>query len=65
MIQTNLQEFGIILVIWLGVAVVSVASVICATVLMISSRNLSAKGDMAPSETGRRFGEGQKLSPNT
>jgi len=45
MIQTNLQEFRIILAIWICVAVISVASVVCATALMISSRNWSTKGD--------------------
>jgi hypothetical protein len=44
MIQTNLQEFRIILAIWICVAVISVASVVCATTLMISSRNWSTFG---------------------
>ena len=34
MIQTKLTEFRLILTIWICVAVVSVASVICATILM-------------------------------
>jgi hypothetical protein len=41
MIQTHLQDFGIILAIWICVAVMSVASVVCATVLMVSSRRWS------------------------
>lgn len=43
MIQTNLHEFSIILAIWICVAVISVASVVCATTLMISSRHWSTK----------------------
>ena len=35
MIQTHLQDLGIILAMWICVAVISVASVACGTVLMI------------------------------
>ena len=45
MIQTNLQEFRIILAMWICVAVISVASVVCATILMIPSRHWSTKGE--------------------
>lgn len=41
-LQTHLQDFGIILAIWICVAVISVASVVCATILMISSRHGSS-----------------------
>jgi hypothetical protein len=41
MIQTHLQDFGIILAMWICVAVISVASVVCAAVLMISTRHWS------------------------
>jgi mannitol-specific phosphotransferase system IIBC component len=44
MIQTQLQDFGIIRTMWICVAVISVASVICATVLMKSSRRWSTRG---------------------
>lgn len=39
MIQTNLNEFRIILAIWICVAVIAVASVSSATSLMISTKN--------------------------
>jgi uncharacterized membrane protein YidH (DUF202 family) len=52
-IQTNLQEFRIILAIWICVALISVASVVCATTLMISSRQRSSKGDKGSSENGQ------------
>jgi hypothetical protein len=45
MIQTNLHEFSIIVAIWICVAVISVASVVCAAILMISSRHWSSKRD--------------------
>lgn len=55
MVQGKLEEFFIILAIWICVAVISVASVVCATVLMISCRYWTAKegknssrNDMAP-----------------
>ncbi len=38
MIQPQLQELGIVIAMWSSVAVVSIASVICATVLMVSAR---------------------------
>ncbi len=53
MVQTRIQDFGIILSIWICVAVTSVASVACATVLMISSRHWSSKGDKDPSGNGK------------
>lgn len=53
MIQTHLQDFGIILAIWICVAVISVASVAFATTLMISSRYRSEKKGKDSSENGR------------
>jgi hypothetical protein len=53
MIQTRLQDFGIIVAIWISVAVISVASVVCATILMISSRLGSSKGGKDSSGNGR------------
>jgi formate hydrogenlyase subunit 3/multisubunit Na+/H+ antiporter MnhD subunit len=38
LIQARTQEFPVVLAIWIGVAVISVASVICATTLMICGR---------------------------
>lgn len=52
-IQTNLQEFSVILAIWICVAVISVASVVCGTTLMISSRHWSSKGEKDSTENGR------------
>jgi len=43
MIQAHLQDFGMILAIWICVAVIAVASVVCATALMISTRHWSSK----------------------
>ncbi len=52
MVQTHIQDFGIILSIWICVAVISVASVACATALMISSRyRSSSKGNKESSGT--------------
>lgn len=66
MIQTHLQDFGIILSIWLCVAIISVASVVCATALMISSRNWSSKRDKESSKmTGRRSDGGNQCSRAT
>jgi formate hydrogenlyase subunit 3/multisubunit Na+/H+ antiporter MnhD subunit len=45
MIQTNLHEYSVIVAIWICVAVISVASVVCAAILMISSRHWSSKRD--------------------
>lgn len=53
MIQTNLHEFGILLAIWICVAVIAVASVVCATALMIASGHWTAKEDREPSGNGR------------
>jgi hypothetical protein len=53
MIQTHVQDFGIVLAIWICIAVMSVASVVCATALMISSRHWSSKGDKNASGNGR------------
>lgn len=47
MIQSKLQEFGIILAIWICVAVISITSVVCGTALMISSRDWASKGNKA------------------
>jgi hypothetical protein len=54
MIQTKPQDFSIILAICICVAAISVASVICATVLMISGRYGSAKAGERGSESGDR-----------
>jgi hypothetical protein len=40
MTQANVHELGLTLAIWGGVAVISIASVICATVLMVSARHM-------------------------
>ena len=40
MIQPQLQELGIVIAMWSSVAVVSIASVVCATVLMVSARRM-------------------------
>jgi hypothetical protein len=57
MIETHLQEFRIILSIWICVAVISVASVACATSLMISSRYWSSpKGNQESSGTCKNKG---------
>ena len=53
MMQQNLQGIGIILVIWLCVAAICISSVICATVLMVSSRNWSSKGAKNLSGNGK------------
>jgi hypothetical protein len=53
MIQTTLQEFRIILAIWICVAVISVASVVCGTTLMISTRHWSSKGGKDSSGNGK------------
>jgi hypothetical protein len=47
MIQSKLQEFGIILAIWICVPVISIASVGCGTALMISSRGWASRGNKA------------------
>ncbi len=52
-IQNNLQEFRIVLAIWICVAIVAVASVVCATTLMISSRQRSSKRDNDSSGDGK------------
>jgi hypothetical protein len=53
LIQTKPQDFGIILAICICVAVISVASVVCATVLMISGRYGSSKSSGSASEGGK------------
>ncbi len=53
MIQTKPQEFSIILAICICVAVISVASVVCATVLMISGRYGSSEAGKSTSESGQ------------
>lgn len=50
--HSSIHEFRIILGIWICVAVISVASVICATVLMSSGRRWSAKEDKDASGNG-------------
>jgi len=52
MVKMELQNFAVILSIWICVAVVSVASVICATVLMISGRNRTSNATLSSSENG-------------
>ena len=52
MIQTKVQEFGIVLAVWICVAVISIASVVCGTALMISSRDWASKGNRADSSQG-------------
>ncbi len=44
MIHQNLDGLGILLAIWICVVAISISSVVCATILMISSRNWSSKG---------------------
>jgi hypothetical protein len=54
MIQTGIHEFRIVLAIWICVAIISVASVVCATILVMSSRRWSPKGEkprQAPGST--------------
>jgi len=45
MIQLHLQELGIAIAMWSSVAVVSIASVVCATVLMVSARRVPVSGE--------------------
>ena len=45
MVQVGLHDFAIILAMWICVAIISVASVICGTTAMISSRHWSKRGD--------------------
>src|ERR1700730_11994159 len=45
MIQPHLQELGIVIAMWSSVAVVSIASVVCATVLMVSARRVPVSGE--------------------
>jgi hypothetical protein len=52
MVQSSLRDFGVILAVWICVAIISVASVVCATVLMISSRHWAKKGDRNDSGHG-------------
>ena len=49
MVQVGLHDFAIILTMWICVAIISVASVICATVAMISSRHWAKKSDKSDS----------------
>jgi hypothetical protein len=57
MIQTHLQDFGTILAIWICVAVISVASVVCGTALMISSRHWPSKGHKDSPENDKTVGQ--------
>jgi len=52
MVQVGLHDFSIILAMWICVAIISVASVVCATVAMISSRNWAKRGDKNDSGNG-------------
>jgi hypothetical protein len=64
-IQNNLQEFRIALAIWICVAIIAVASVVCATVLMISSRQRSSKNDKDSSENSNAVERtGKAVSPS-
>jgi uncharacterized membrane protein len=53
MIHTSFY-FGIMLAIWICVAVLSIVCVICATTLMIAGRRWSTKGDMEAAGTAKR-----------
>jgi len=52
MIQTKLQDFFILRAIWICVAVISTASVICATALMVASGHWATKGQKKSSGNG-------------
>jgi hypothetical protein len=39
--HANVHELGLILATWIGVVVISVASVVCATVVMVSARRVA------------------------
>jgi hypothetical protein len=54
MTQANVHELGLTLAIWGGVAVISIASVVCATVLMVSARRVGwhAERNVARSSVG-------------
>ena len=45
MVQTGVQEFRIVLAIWICVAAISIAGVVCATILVITSGRWSPKGE--------------------
>jgi hypothetical protein len=43
--QEKVSQFGLMLAMWISVAVISVASVICATVLMVKARSAASHGE--------------------
>jgi hypothetical protein len=43
--QEKVSQLGLVLGMWISVAVISVASVICATVLMVKARSVASHGE--------------------
>jgi hypothetical protein len=49
--HADVRELGQTLVIWIGVVVISCASVICATVIMVSARRVARHADISASRS--------------
>ena len=52
--QGNPQSFGDVVVVWVSVAVIGVASVICATVMLAKARSVDLTADKTVSRKAER-----------